>query len=167
MKPLTKHETAAIEQVAKLDDPAKLRALISNAKRQNSSSVYEAAFKELCLVLPSSNPGTVEHEFWQTIHAFEEILSEERGKTVRLSRTRQKIGRVGERKVLEDFARHSKATEGFEMLIARGLPEMTGEAIVLRFRHEFDEATVMAAQARLEGVGVKTSALFGREIANG
>ena len=53
----------------------------------------------------------------QTIHAFEHILSEERGKTTRLARTRQKVARVGVVQTLQDWATSAKSTDGFTMLL--------------------------------------------------
>src|SRR6201999_188798 len=81
--------------ISKCDDPDKLRTLIENARRQKETEVADAAFRRLISRVPSEKPGTVEHDFWQTVHAFEFTLSEERGKTTRLSRTRQKVARVG------------------------------------------------------------------------
>ena len=89
----------------------------------------------------------------------EQIRSEEAGKTILLSRTRQKLKRVGVMKTLEDFATHPTSTEGFDMLMKRSLPELTGEAIVLRHREHFAENVVSAATARLENVGVDVSKL--------
>ena len=44
----------------------------------------DLAFRRLIAILPQEQPGTIEHDFWQTIHAFEHALTEERGKTTRL-----------------------------------------------------------------------------------
>jgi hypothetical protein len=113
-------------------------------------------------ILPEEAPGTVEHDFWQMIHAFEEILGQERGRTTRLSRTRQKVGRVGIRQVLVDFATDRRPTEGFDMLIERNLPEMTGEAVILRHPYQFDAAIVQAARTRLAAAGVDPDSLPAR-----
>ncbi len=78
---------------------------------------------------------------------------------MRLSRTRMKIGRVGEVKTLADFANATKETQGFEMLMERGMPELTGEAIILRHPEDFDDETRAAAAARLEGAGVDPGSL--------
>lgn len=81
--------------VAKCEDPAQLRTMIANAKARGEDELALAAFRRLVLVSPSEAPGTVEHDMWQTIFAFEHLLKEERGKTTLLARTRQKIGRDG------------------------------------------------------------------------
>jgi hypothetical protein len=146
----------ALASIAVATDPAKLRTLRENARRLGVSEVEEAAFKRLIEVLPGEAPGSIEHDFWKTIHAFEELLRDERGKTVRLSRTRQKIDRVGVMQTLVDFATSKKPTEGFNMLIERGLPELTGEALVLKHSSHFDPAVVAAAKSRLQDAGVDT-----------
>jgi hypothetical protein len=110
-------------------------------------------------VLPKEKPGTVEHDFWQTIHAFKHVLSEERGKTTRLARTRQKVARVGEVQTLQDWATSAKSTDSFEMLLERNMPELTGEAIVLRHARRFAAEVVAAARQRLETAGVDIVAL--------
>jgi len=135
-------------------DPDQLRRFMENAKRLKADTVYDVAFNRLIDILPEADPGTVEHDFWRTIHSFEQMLLEERGKTVRLSRTRQKITKVGVMKTLNDLALGKKPSEGFEMLMERGLPELTAEAVVLRHTDAFEEKVTAAARERLEGAGV-------------
>jgi len=147
--------------ISKCDDPDKLRTLIKNARRQRETTVADAAFRRLISLVPSEKPGTVEHDFWQTVHALEFTLSEERGKTTRLSRTRQKVGRVGVIETLKDWALSDKKTDGFEMLLERGMPELTGEAIVLRHPEKFDASVLTAARSRLIAAGVDLSSLGG------
>lgn len=149
-----------LASIAVATDPAKLRTLRENAQRLGVPEVEEAAFRRLVEILPEEAPGSIEHDFWKTIHAFEEILRDERGKTVRLSRTRQKIDRVGVMQTLIDFAVSKAPTDGFNMLIERGLPELTGEALVLKHTSHFEPAVLEAARSRLEGAGVDTSRLW-------
>lgn len=150
-----------LDFISRCDDAVKLRLLIKNAKAQNNGVVESTAFRRLIALVPSAQPGSVEHDFWQTIHAFEESLSEERGKTTRLMRTRQKVQRVGVVKTLQDWAVDKKETDGFAMLLARGMPEMTGEAIVLRHPAHFDEETRAKARTKLENAKVDISSLPG------
>lgn len=146
--------------IAIATDPAKLRTLRENAQRLGVPEVEAAAFKRLVEVLPEEATGSIEHDFWKTIHAFEEILRDERGKTVRLSRTRQKIDRVGVMQTLIDFAISKTPTDGFNMLIERGLPELTGEALVLKHDTHFEPAVLDAAKSRLEAAGIDISKLW-------
>jgi hypothetical protein len=151
--------TKILDLIATCDDPEKLRSWITNARKAGDNRIADAAFRRLISVLPKEKPGTVEHDFWQTIHAFEHVLSEERGKTTRLARTRQKVTRVGEVQTLKDWALSSKSTDGFTMLLQRNMPELTGEAIVLRHANQFGADVLSAANQRLVQAGVDTSSL--------
>jgi hypothetical protein len=146
--------TKVLTTIAGSSDANQLRRFRENAKRMGVTVVADAAFRRLIEVLPEEAPGSIEHDFWMTIHAFEEVLRDERGKTVRLSRTRQKIGRVGVKQTLIDFAKSKAPTDGFNMLIERGLPELTGEALVLKHSESFDSDVQKAAQHRLQDAGV-------------
>lgn len=160
-KPLAFDPTKVMNFIARCAEPEKLRLLIRNAKVQKNEEIETAAFRRLISLAPQAKAGTVEHDFWQTIHAFEESLTEERGKTTRLVRTRQKVQRVGVLQTLRDWALDKKETEGFSMLVARGMPEMTGEAIVLRHPGHFDEVVRTAARIKLEKAGIEIAALPG------
>lgn len=152
--------TKVLASIAAATDPAKLRTLRENAQRLGVSQVDEAAFRRLVEILPEEAPGSIEQDLWKTIHAFEEIPRDERGKTVRLSRTRQKIDRVGVMRTLIDFAVSKTPTDGFNMLIERRLPELTGEALVLKHASRFEPEVLEAARSRLEEAGVDTSRLW-------
>src|SRR5688572_10624796 len=113
--------TQTLGQIAVCGDASKLTRWIANARKAGRKDVEGAAFRRLVAILAQARPGTVEYDFWQMVHAFEHVLSEERGKATRLSRTRQKVARVGEVATLRDWAMSSKSTKGFAMLIERGL----------------------------------------------
>lgn len=153
------NEARAVETINATTDPAKLRQIGENARRLGSRTVEDAAIRRLVAILPADPPGTIEHDFWQTIHTFEEVLGKERGRTTRLSRTRQKVAKVGVLKVLEDFATSATPADGFQMLIDRGLAELTGEAVVLRHPDGFAAGVVDAARTRLAGAGIETAAV--------
>lgn len=146
--------SAIIAKIRSCHDPDLLREWIKNARRQEAADVEDAAFRQLISIVPHEAPGTIDHEFWQMVQAFEHVLSEERGKTTRLSRTRQKVQRDGVVKTLVDWAQQTKPTQGFSMLIERDMPEFTGEAIILRHASQFSEAVTTAAKVRLVDAGV-------------
>ena len=148
-----------LEVIRTSRDHDQLRRLMEAARRNGAESVREAAFRRLLHILPGETPGTIEHDFWRTIHAFEEVLRQERGRTVRLSRTRQKVKRVGVMQTLTDFAMNKAPTDGFRMLIDRAMPELTGEAIVLRHKSHFPEEVITAAEERLRSAGVNLEEL--------
>ncbi|MBA3811168.1 MAG: hypothetical protein H0X27_05900 [Caulobacteraceae bacterium] len=134
--------------IAACRDKDELSNLMANARRQGARTVEDAAFRRLVAVVPDAEPGSLEHDFWTVIQAFELVLSQERRKTVRLSRTRQKVKRVGVAQTLADFAT-GKPTEGFAMLKARGMLELSGEAVILKHPAQFAPAIVNAARVRL------------------
>lgn len=138
--------------IANCTDPERLRILISNAHQRRQEVVALAALKRMVDVSPAEKPGTVEHDLWRTIFTLEHLLKEERGKTVLLIRTRQKLKRVGVRQTLHDWAVRGTKTTGFTMLVDRGLPELTGEAIVLRHPEVFRRTVVAAARHQLKAV---------------
>ena len=147
-----------LSYVTTCDDKAKLKQLIVNAKAKGDKEVEAAAFRRYIAVAPAEKPGTLEYDFWQTIHAFELVLTEERGKTTRLSRTRQKVARSGVVATLEAWAQ-GKETEGFKMLMERGMPELAGEAIILRHPSCFSAETQAAAKEQLVKANVDPAAL--------
>lgn len=151
--------TRILASIAASTDADQLRRFRENAQKKGVTVVADAAFRRLIEILPEQAPGSIEHDFWMTIHAFEEVLRDERGRTVRLSRTRQKIGRVGVKQTLIDFATSKAPTDGFNMLIERGLPELTGEALVLKHSESFDPEVQAAAKQRLEDAGVDINKL--------
>ena len=62
------------------------------------------------------------------------------------------------------FALSNKSTGGFDMLLERGMPELTGEVIVLRHSEQFDNEIQNAARERLVQAGVDIDRLSKTEI---
>jgi hypothetical protein len=145
--------------VAQCDDPAKLKALIANARRLKAEEVADAAFRKLIALVPEYDAGSVEHDLWRTINAFEHFLTEERDRTTRLSRTRQKLTRTSVVETLADWALKKQATDGFRMLMERNMPELMGEAFILRHRDKFAPEVIEAANQRLTSAGVDVGKL--------
>jgi hypothetical protein len=133
-------------------DPKKLTQMAKNAAAQGDLDLERVILRNLYAVMPKEEPGTIEHDVWQSIYALEGALKAERGKTILLARTRQKIARDGERKTVEDLVM-GKPSEGFAMLLDRGMPELTFEALALRHPDIFGEETRRQAQERLNASG--------------
>ena len=150
----TPNRARILEQIEKCDDPAALRRFTKNAKQPGGSDVYNAAFQRLVTVQPSAQVGTLAHDVWRTIYAFEVLLEEERGKTIRLSRTRQEIQRDGEVKTVMDLTLKATPSDGFRMLKDRGILELSFEALVFARAEHFPSNVVGAARSRLETEGM-------------
>lgn len=142
------HKTRALARIASCANPNELRQVAMNARAKGEEEVRLAAQRRLYEVLPSEQPGTLEYDVWQSIYALEGELSDERGKTIRLSRTRQKITRDKEAKTVADLIMGSPS-EGYRMLIDRRLKDLTFEAVALRHPDRFDEQVLDAARSRL------------------
>jgi len=96
----------------------------------------------------------LEHAVWRSIYALEDALTEERGKTTRLARTRQKIAREGEAKTVADLVTKS-ASDGYRMLMERGWPELTFEFVALQHPDRFEPHVLEAAKVRLSDSAVQ------------
>jgi hypothetical protein len=138
----------ALEQIARCNDPEQLRRFADNAKKLGNGQVQEAALRKLYASRPSAQPGTLEYDVWQSIYALEDALTDERGRTTLLGRTRQKIARDGELIAVADLVR-KPASDGYKMLIERGWPELTFEAVALKHPDRFSPEVLEAARKRL------------------
>ena len=147
-------EKAAPFDVERLRDVTSVRAYIDNVKRLGRTDLFPAAFRRLCELSGEAHDDPVVLEFWRAIAALEEVLRQTRGKTVRLSRTRQKIGRVGVLQTVEDLALAPTASDGFRTLMECGLGDLTAEYIVLRYPDRFSSEAGEAARKRLESAGI-------------
>lgn len=151
---MTKH-AKLIALISVCTDIGKLQNWVRNAEREGVPEIADTARRRIIEVealksKDSSNDPMV-LDFWKSIFALEFALSEERGKTTRLNRTRQKIARVGVLQTLADLARQPTASEGYVLLRERGMLDMSAEAVVLRFPDRFGPDVLIAARRRLDG----------------
>lgn len=141
----------AFSRVATSTNAVELRQTAKNAGTSGDEALERAALLKLYEVMPSQEPGTLEHDVWRSIFALENVLSVERGKTTRLGRTRQKIARDGEAKTVADLVM-GKPTEGFAMLTNRAMVDWTFEAVALRHTEQFGVDVIDRARDRLERI---------------
>ena len=137
-----------------LTDPKLVRNLLDNARRAGLDDLVFQCQVRLAKLEGARFETALEQEFWAAIAAAEELATAKNGKTTRLGRTRQKVKRVGIKKCLEDWATHKGTTQGFDILVEGGHPELTGEAIVVRHEAEFSPEIVAAARQRLIDYGI-------------
>jgi len=136
----------------------KLRNWMANAKSLGRMDVYQVAYRQLCRAEGRNIDDPLEAEFAGVMRALEQALSEEAGKTKRLSRTRQKLDRVGVRQTLADLAMKPQPSLGFLKLVEFGMADMSAESLVLKFSSEFAPEVIVAARARLETHGIDVPA---------
>lgn len=153
-KELAARNDAALARVETMDDVEKLRNLMANAERMGVTPVRDAAFRRLAEVQTGDTtelePGTLDHDAMQTIFAYEQLVREELGKAKRLTRTRMKMTKSGTANALADFPKATEDYTAFETLRARGMEDLTSEAVILRHEGDFDKPTRDAAQDRLD-----------------
>ena len=140
-----------------LSDPSKLRNLMANAQRNGMKELVFKCQERISELSALGYKEGTEREFWTAIHLQEEWKKEEKGKTIRLSRTRDKIKRVGVLKMVEDLAASKKTSDGFSHLISNGRADLTAEAIVLRNSSQFGPEIISSARMKLEEANVDMS----------
>lgn len=144
------------EKIARLNKPEALQVLMRNAKErlrsdpdnQEAERVYWQAFSRLCSLEGMHMKDPLEREFYDVLNAYEQLLTEKNGRTTRASHTRQKLANKGVLQCLVDWA-SGPPTEGFKLLVERGLEELTAEHLVVKYAERFPDAVVEAAISRL------------------
>lgn len=142
-----------------ISDPKLLRNLMKNAEKAGMSDLVLHCQVRIAQLAGQEYDEALDREFWTAVAAAEEIATQKNGKTTRLSRTRQKVKRVGVVKCLIDWALDPSTTQGFSILVDGGRPELTGEAIVVRHADKFSTEAVNSARAKLVQHGVDASDL--------
>ncbi|MGD0764062.1 MAG: hypothetical protein ABR929_12895 [Roseiarcus sp.] len=135
--------------ISEYTDRSELRGLMFNARRLKRDDIWQEAFRRLCALEGLDQTDPLHRDFYQTLAAYEELLTEKNGRTTRASRTRQKLRNKGVTQCLEDWAVNSAPTEGFDLLIKNDMSELTGEFLVLKYPERFSAKAVAAAKARL------------------
>lgn len=121
----------------------------ANGLRTGDSAIAHAAIRQLAGLGATGEPGSLLHDFWQTIVSFEVVMSEKNGKNTRLTKVRQRLAKNGVVAALAEFAASTQPEGGFEILTDTGLTDLTGEAAIVRHAGDFPLMVVDAANARL------------------
>lgn len=141
-----------MKQIEDYTDAKQLENLMSNAKRLGNDEIYWKAFSRFCALQGISAADPLEREFLSTLAAYERLLTEKNGRTTLAARTRQKLRNKGVVQCLEDWALQDKPTDGFHLLIAKGLKMLTGEYLVIKYPEKFSSSAVQAAHKRLASI---------------
>ena len=108
------------------------------------TSIFDAV-RQIARIEGQNIDDPLEADFAIVMRALEEALTAESGQTKRLSRTKQKLKRAGVRQTLADLAISATPSVGFMKLIEFKMGDMSAEALILKYKSEFDEVTVTAA----------------------
>jgi len=136
--------------IERLENTNELRKVMANAKAQKREDVYWIAFRRLCALEGMNYEDPLHRDFHAVLTAYEELLTEKNGRNTKASRTRQKLARNSVEKCLEDWALSVSPTQGFSLLMQKGMSELTAEHLVVKYADRFTENVVMAAKARLQ-----------------
>ncbi len=116
--------------VSKLKTPKECRIVMQRARDKGLDDIYELVFRRYCELVGRENDDPSDplvRDFYETLAAYEQLLTEKNGRTTRASRTRQKIANKGVYQSLVEWTRGKTETYGFTLLVEKGLPEYTGE----------------------------------------
>ena len=127
------------------------------ARQRNMPQVYKAVFRRMCQLAGSANDNPDDllvRDFYETLAAYEQLLTEKNGQTTWASRTRQKIANKGVYQSLIEWTRGKAETDGFKLLVQADLPEYTAEYLVARCTDRFPPDVVALARERLTSHGI-------------
>ena len=144
--------------VAVLSTPAACRTVMARAKAQGLDDVYRAVFQRYCELVGHAAEDPADplvRGFFETLAAYEQLLTERNGKTTIASRTRQKIANKGVHQSLIEWTKAAAETEGFDLLVKKGLPQYTGEYLVAQYAGRFPADIVALAHDRLRKHGIE------------
>ncbi|MDB5506867.1 MAG: hypothetical protein JWR75_1505 [Devosia sp.] len=138
-----------IPDPGKFTDPIKLRKLAINARRLGETKLALDCQLRIAELAGQPYEAGMEREFWTAVSWAEEYKSVVNGKNTKLTKVRAKHKRAGTVQCLIDWAKDPEVTDGFDVLIAAGHSDLTGEAIVVRHAEMFDPEIVAIAERKL------------------
>jgi hypothetical protein len=137
---------------SKLKTVAECRIVLDRARAQKRNDVYAAVFRRMCQPVGSENDDPDDplvRDFYETLAAYEQLLTEKNGRNTIATRTRQKLENKGVHLSLVEWTGGKIETNGFTLLIDAGMPEYTGEYLVTRYAARFPPDVVQLARERL------------------
>ncbi len=125
---------------------------MKRAKEQGRDDVYSAVFRRQCQLVGQQNDDPndpLTRSFYETLAAYEQLLTDKNDRKTLASRTRQKIANKGVHQSLIEWTRGKVETNGFKLLVDAGLPEFTAEYLVVQYADRFPTNIVAMARDRL------------------
>lgn len=139
--------------VEKITDKTVVDAILKRAKSEKNLDLINRCIRQRAILEGREHDDPLLAELWTAVNALEAARTEEAGKTIRLSRTRQVMAKKSAHEILSGWALAKSETDGFSMLKDRAMLDLSGEAIILRHAERFDEEIVEAARSRLKSAG--------------
>ena len=143
--------------VSNLRTQEECRIVMERAKKEGLDAFYGKVFRRYCEIVGTEHDDPDDpliREFWETLAAYEQLLTERNGKTTPAHRTRQKIRNKGVYQSLVEWTSGKIETNGFTLLVEKGLPEYTGEYLVVKYSDRFPSDVVSLGRKRLEEHGI-------------
>jgi len=144
-----------MKAISEYTDIAQVQQIMRNAKRIGREDVYWEAFKRVCELEGLNHDDPLHRDFYSTLKAYEELLTEKNERTTKANRTRQKLARLGVVQCLEDWATNTRPVNCTKLLVENGLVQLTGEFLVLKYSDQFSDKAVKSANRRLKSVEMK------------
>ena len=130
--------------------------MMANAKRIDDDDIWRRAVRRLCKLEGFEQTDPLHRGLYGMLAAYEQLLTEKSGRTIKAIGNRQKLRNKGGVQCLEDGAISRAPIGRFGLLIEHGLVELTDEYLVLKCPGHFSTPAVAAAKTRLHGLGVRS-----------
>jgi len=140
------------DRVKKLDSPEKCAIFAKNCIEHGREDLAQEA-KERAVQLRAEAHGAktnAEREALEAVYAYEEVLSQQKGKKTRANRTWQMIDRHGIIGAVERAVNRSTETQGYTALVEMGLEDYAFENVILRHPDLFTEQAVLISKERVK-----------------
>jgi NAD(P)H-nitrite reductase large subunit len=137
--------------VGHLKTPEDCEQVALNVEAREPAFAIAARRKAVELKAATHNAATeAEKQALQAVYAYERVLTVERGKKTRASRTWQMITRLGIVEAVESIVKRPTEKAGYQALVKMGMQDMLFEAVVVRHPEVFSAEAVSQAKQRLE-----------------
>lgn len=137
--------------ISKLKNPEECYTLEQNALERGHTDLAIQARKRAIEMRAQAHGATTdaERECLKAVYAYERVLSQQRRRNTRASRTWQMIKRHGVIGAAERAVNRPTETSGYRALVEMGLEEYAFEAVILRHPQAFSAGAVERSRQRL------------------
>ncbi len=153
----------AADKIAKLvghlKTPEDCEQVAINVEAKQPAFAILARRKAIELKAATHNAVTeTEQEALQAVYAYERVLTLERGRKTRATRTWQVITKLGIVEAVDTIVKRPTGAEGYHALVKMGMQDMLFEAVVLRHPEVFSAEAIAQSQQRLDELAAQAGA---------